>query len=133
MLVKGVCKKCKQTVGFDLGNLTVEEAKESLAKQESTQCIAGNHVELMSPMELYEIDWDNPVQDYKTPTEEEFVADLKTKFAEVYPDEDFRDNYTVDGFMMGKCLCHKKDNEDDMKVFDFVHSPQHKRYYVLAL
>lgn len=132
-IVTGKCKKCGGYVQFDIGDMNIEAAKDALKSQKSWHCNAGNHMELISPMDLYEFDWDN-IKEHVPMTEEEFRKDLESKFKEVYSSEEFQDKYTVDSFMMGKCLCHPVDGDEDaLTVFDFVHGPTNKRYYILML
>lgn len=132
-LIKAKCKKCGGYVHFDIGEMTVDEAKETLRGHKSWHCNAGNHMELISPIEMYEFDWEHPTEN-KPKTEEEFEAELKTQFSEVYSSDEFGDKYVVSSFLMGKCLCYPKDgDESDLKVFDFIQSPKGKRFYFLMV
>jgi hypothetical protein len=132
-IVTGKCKKCGGYCQFDIGSMTKEEAEEALKANKSWQCTAGNHVELISPYDLYTFDWDN-IKEAKSMSSEEFFADLKTKFKEVYTSDEFGEKYTVDGFMAGRCLCHPKDGDEDaMIIFDFTHGPKGERYYFLVI
>lgn len=132
-LLKAKCKKCAGYVQFDIGDMGREEAESSLKSYEYWQCTAGNHIEMMSPFFLYDFDWDN-LKEHKPTTEDEFCKDIKSKFKEVYSTDELQDKYIVDSFSMGKCLCHPRNgDEDELVIFDFIHSPKGKRYYVLML
>ncbi|MDF2841805.1 MAG: hypothetical protein K0R00_231 [Herbinix sp.] len=132
-LVSAKCKKCGNYLNFDIGNMDKEEAENSLKAIRSWQCSAGNHVELMSPFDLYEFDWDN-ITENEPVTEEQFQADLKEKFKEVYSSDEFGEAYSIDSFALGKCLCHPRNgDEDSMIIFDFIHGPSGKRYYISML
>jgi len=90
-------------------------------------------MELTSPYEMYDFDWDH-ITENEPVTEESFYNKLKSSFKEVYSSDEFGDYYTVDSFMYGKCLCHPRNGDsDDMIVFDFVTSPKGKRYYIAML
>lgn len=129
MILTGKCKKCGGYVKFDIDDMKREEVEKILKNIKQFECTAGNHVELMSPYDLYEFDWDN-IEDGKAMTEDEFEASMKSKFDEVYSSSEFGNKYTVESFLYGKCLCHPKNgDEDDLAVFDFTSSPKGNRYY----
>lgn len=129
MLVKAMCRKCGKSGYFDIGEMSKDEAMSALIKMKNFQCSFGNHTELMSPIEFMDFDWDNLIE-ASSPSEDEFLNELKAKYAEVYTKEELQEKYVIDSFMYGQCLCHNKNNEDDMKVFSFVTSPEGKRYYI---
>ncbi|MCX8074145.1 MAG: hypothetical protein N2749_00975 [Clostridia bacterium] len=130
MLLKATCRKCGKSGYFDIGDMKKEEVLEKLSNQKTFQCIFGNHVEVMSPVQFMDFDWDNLIEG-ELPKEEEFLNELRSRYGEVYTKEELQEKYVVDSFMYGQCLCHSKNNEDDLKVFNFVTSPNGKRYYVL--
>ena len=131
MLVKFKCKKCEKEGYFDVGDLDKLEAMKAIADQFSKgfTCSVGNHVEVDSIFNYYDIDWDNPVE-HVPMTEEQFLNNLKNDFVEVYSTEELREKYNIDGFMGGYCLVSEKNDEDKQKMMLFFQSPEGKRYYV---
>ena len=128
MLLKATCKKCKKTGHFDIGSSTREEIEAKLKKMKTFHCNFGSHMEIISPIDMYDFDWDNLIEG-NAPTEEQFLVDLKKIYPEVYTTKELREKYTVISFMNGGCLVHSKTDEDDLKTFSYVHSPKGERYY----
>lgn len=57
MFALGKCKKCGEIVIFDIGDITVNKAKEALSKMRMGEC-PGMHVEIGMITDYYEINWD---------------------------------------------------------------------------
>jgi len=129
MLLKATCKKCHKQGLFDIGTMTKEEVIDKFKGMTSFHCSFSNHMELMSPIDLYDFDWDN-LREGKAQSEEEFLKGLKEGYKEVLTTKELQDKYIVISFMTGGCLTYLKENEDDMKFFSFVHSPKGERYYL---
>jgi hypothetical protein len=126
MLVNCKCKKCQQTAQLDIGNKTKEEVIDCLKKQKSFQCF-GHHVELTSPLDFWEIDWDS-LEQGNALTEEEFVSELKKDKMIVYDTEEMKEKYDIQGFSMGMIVAIDKSSGAKL-WFDFTTSPKGKRYY----
>lgn len=134
MLVKYKCKKCEKEGFFDIGDLSNIEAMAELKKQfgNGFECRLGNHYEIGSIFNYYEIDWNNPVEG-EAMSEEQFLQGLKETFLEVYSTAQLQERYNVEGFLSGQCLVSEKENEDIQKIMLYYSSPLGKRYYVYGL
>lgn len=58
MYVNGLCKKCLTQLQFDIGDLSLEEAKAALQRTEMGEC-PGMHVEMGKMSDYYTMDWDH--------------------------------------------------------------------------
>lgn len=134
MLAKFKCKKCEGEGYIDIGDLSKIEALSLLVKQfgKGFECTVGHHYEIGSMMDYYEIDWDN-LSEGNTMTEEQFLAQLKNDFVEVYTTAALQERYNVEGFMGGQCLVSEKENEENQKIMLYFTSPEGKRYYVYQM
>jgi hypothetical protein len=125
-LVPALCKKCAQAFKIDIGSSTKDEAIAKLSKMESFEC-PGHHVELTSPLRYWDIHWDQ-VEDGSSPSEEEWLDDLKRKHREVYTTDDLRTKFTNVSFAYGMCAASLVAT-GETKILDFDRSPEGKRYY----
>ncbi len=129
LILKAKCKKCKGTVSFDIGEMTKGEVEEKLKANSSWHCDAGNHMEMYSPFELYEFDWEN-LKEGSAETDEEFVEKLKAGYNEVYNTSEIQENYEIESFFGGMALGRRKNSDMMvMKAFSYASSPSGKRYY----
>jgi hypothetical protein len=126
MLVSVHCKKCDETGTLDVGNFSKEEIIKMLQKRDGFQCF-GSHVELGSPIDYWEIDW-NSLRDGSAPTEEQFLEDLRSKYEEVLTTKEISKKYEINGFAYGGCSATNKETGEDVG-FLFTHSPKGERYY----
>lgn len=127
MLLIGTCSKCKTEIKLDIGDKTPEQVKKELSKWESFNC-PGKHTEVESPYPSY---WNLDkwkLVEGKSPTEEDWVKDLKEKVGEIFTTKELEEKFNVKGFSMGLCAAKRKDNGKDA-VFNYVHSPKGERYY----
>lgn len=77
--LKGICKKCNATIYIEIGDLTVEQAKERLARIRSFEC-PGRHVELSSVLENYLWRPEPVMREMPTPeSDKDFLEKLKTQ------------------------------------------------------
>jgi hypothetical protein len=129
MLLKAKCSICNKEGLFDISNMKRTEVEPILAAKKSFNCSFGNHFENMSPISFMTFDWDNLIEG-EAPSEEDFLKELKSQYTEVYTKEELENKYVIDGFLYGQCLVHSLNNEDDLKVFNFVESPKGTRYYI---
>ena len=122
MILKGKCEECGTEIKLDIGDKTLEEATESLAKRETFEC-PGHHVELCSPYPAYwNIDtWERV--DGSAPTKEEFLGTLKAKYKEVLTTSEMHGRNVITGFAMGFVMTN------DNISWDFVNSPDGERFY----
>lgn len=122
MLLVGKCKKCDTTIKLDVGDKCKEDVIEQLKAMGAFHC-PGHHVEICSPYPHYwkVDDWEKV--EGAAPTEEEFLAELHSKYEEVCDTEEMTRRGVVKGFAYGLPVT------DDGKNWDFVHSPKGKRYY----
>jgi hypothetical protein len=122
MLLVGSCKKCGCTIRLDISSLTREQAIERLSGQNTFSC-PGHHVELSAPHPYYwNLDeWE--LVEGKTPSDEEFVADLRKRYFEVLDAEEMARRGIITGFAFGLPLTN------DGNAWDFCESPSGKRWY----
>lgn len=59
MFLSGRCRKCLTKVEFDIGDMSIEEAKKKMAKMDMGEC-PGYHVEVGKMLDYYKIDWEHP-------------------------------------------------------------------------
>lgn len=132
MLVKATCKKCGGSGYFDIGEMTKEEFLKKFSEIETFHCYFGNHVEISSPIDYFDIGWED-TKEGTAPGEDEFVEGLKANYLEVLNTKELCSKYIIDSFYGGMCLCHRKDDEDINypTVFQFVSSPRGERYYII--
>jgi len=129
LILKAKCKKCKGSVRFDIGEMSKKEVEEKLAASDSWQCNAGNHVELCSPLELYEFDWEN-LEEGVAETDDEFLEKLRAGYNEVYDTSEIQEKYEIESFFGGMALGRRKNSDMTvMKAFNYTSSPSGKRYY----
>lgn len=122
MLLQGKCTKCDCLVSLDIGDKTKEEAIEGVRQWGTFHCV-GHHLELCSPYPKY---WNMDewlLAEGKAPTEEEFVADLKSKYEYVIDTEEMTKLNIIKGFSYGFPITN------DGKNWSFDHSPKGKRWY----
>lgn len=125
-LVSFYCKKCGGTYKLDIGDASREKIEASLRKRDSFEC-PGHHVELTSPLNYWEIDW-NSLEETEVQSQEEWLNDLKKTHSVVVDTEELERNYEVEGFCYGLCIA--KDKTTNKKVtFNFATGPDEKRYY----
>jgi hypothetical protein len=126
MMYKFKCKKCGHEGKLDAGDMTPEQVKNTLEGWDSFDC-PGRHVELTSPLIFWDIDWDNPI-DEKSPTEEEWLLELKKKYPEVWSHDEVQKEFEVLDFMMGMMrVKHKVTGLTE--YLTWATSPQGHRYY----
>lgn len=121
MLLKGPCKTCGETITLDIGDMTIEQIKEKLSHQEFGFSCPGHHVE-MNPAypDHWEVDtWE--LLEGNVKTEEEFVADLRSKFVDV------RDTAGMAGLITTFAFGEPMTN--DGHTWSFCSSPKGKRWY----
>lgn len=128
MLIHAKCKKCGNEGLIDIGDLSIEAAVNVLSKGTS-QCTFGeqHHQEVIPPAELFELDWDNPVEQSPM-TDEMFKEELESRVGEVFTKEELGKKYNIESFAYGACLCTEKDSEQ-LVLFNFSTSPSGKRLY----
>ena len=80
MLVEAFCKKCQNKFMIDIGDSTKVEIIALLEKREGFHCDAGNHMEISSPLNYWDIDWDT-IKDGASLTDEEFVEEEFVDFS----------------------------------------------------
>lgn len=120
MIIEGNCLKCGSKVQLDIGDKTKEQAIELLKEHRGFEC-PGHHVELGSPYPNYWRIDDWEMVEGKAPSEEEFLADLKSKAKEVRTTEEMRG--LIAAFAYGEPLTN------DGYSWSFCHSPKGTRYY----
>lgn len=121
MILQGICKKCNSPVKLDIGDNSLKDTIEKLQNMQSFEC-PGHHVELSSPYPNY---WDVHNWEFvegKAPTEEEFLATLRSTYQQVRTTDEMRGLIT--GFASGYPITN------DGLSWEFVHSPAGKRWYV---
>ena len=127
MILKGKCTKCECTIQLDIGTAKdVEEARQkardALQKWETFSC-PGHHVELRGPYpHFWNVDTWN-LMDGSTPTEEQFLNDLKSKYKEVLTTDEMSKRDVITSFAYGFPITN------DNLLWNFVASPKGKRYY----
>ena len=125
MILEILCTKCQDTIRFDVGDRTREEALELIRKQNCP----GNHVEL--GLNNF---WDEStvvMVEGAAPTNEEVMEDLRVRYKYVYPHEEFGkgDNpFSVEGFCYGMCIAKEKATGNKF-TFDFKRLPSGGRVY----
>lgn len=129
MLVRAKCRKCNKDGLIDIGSLTREQAEQLLSNGNS-HCTFGelSHHEVVPPIELFELDWDNVIDEEVIP-EDLFKDELVSKFEEVLTKEELESKYNIESFAFSACLCSHKETEQ-MIVFNLAVSPEGKRYYI---
>jgi hypothetical protein len=129
MLVSVSCQKCGETFSLDVGEATQVEVEKTMRERKGFEC-PGHHVELASPLDYWTIDW-STLREGGAPSEEEWLADLKSRYAEVYDTQELYDTpYEITSFCYGiPCAKHKETGES--VSMDFTSSPKGKRYYYI--
>jgi hypothetical protein len=127
-LLKVTCRKCGESTKLDTCDKSREEVEKWLKKDDDGFQCFGNHVEFGSRADYWTIDW-NSEEEGHAPTEEDFLAELKSKYSEVYDTQELQKFYEVVGFFYGMCTSKSKATNVE-KVFDFVRSPKGTRYYI---
>jgi hypothetical protein len=127
MLVDFECSKCGEVFTMDIHDKTLEEVQEDLKKKEGFHC-PGNHVELGSPANHW-VMMPESLREGSAPTEEEFLADLKSQKGEVYTTQELDSSpYEITSFAYCTAIAYRRDNGDKVYL-DFTHSPKGTRYY----
>lgn len=126
-IIKGTCLKCGKVNYFNIGEMTKEEAITALSKGTS-RCETGNHQEVIPPIKLFEFDWDSDVEAVPM-NDDMYKAELIRHYGHAYTQEELEAEYIIESFAFGGCLCTKKDNETNMKVFSFINGPNGTRFY----
>jgi len=120
------CKKCGETARFQ----GTREELEAYLDQESFHCNPGHHMELCGPRVYLEVDYDNPGEPEELPTDEQVLADLKTRYRWAGDTKALGEEFEVVGFSFGLCVAVRKAT-GDKEVLDFMHTPDGTRYYYL--
>ena len=130
MLVEAFCKKCQNKFMIDIGDKTKEEIIALLEKQEGFHCDAGNHMEMSSPLNYWDIDWDT-IKDGASLTDEEFVEELKKIYPIVLSHSDLPKIFENVGFAYGACIASIIGDPNETPIMlNFVHAPRSRdRYY----
>lgn len=130
MLVEAFCKKCQNKFMIDIGDNTKEEIIALLEKQEGFHCDAGNHMEMSSPLNYWDIDWDT-IKDGASLTDEEFVEELKKVYPIVVHYSDFTKLFENIGFAYGSCIANVIGDPNETPIMlNFIHTPKERtRYY----
>ena len=130
MLVEAFCKKCQNKFMIDIGDSTKEEIIALLEKQEGFHCDAGNHMEMSSPLNYWEIDWDT-IKDGASLTDEEFVEEFKKTYPIVLSHSDFPKVFENVGFAYGSCIANVIGDPNETPIMlNFIHTPKERtRYY----
>ena len=130
MLVEAFCKKCQNKFMIDIGDSTKEEIIALLEKQEGFHCDAGNHMEMSSPLNYWDIDWDT-IKDGASLTDEEFVEELKKVYPIVVHYSDFTKLFENVGFAYGSCIANVIGDPNETPIMlNFIHTPKERtRYY----
>lgn len=130
MLVEAFCKKCQNKFMIDIGDSTKEEIIALLEKQEGFHCDAGNHMEISSPLNYWDIDWDT-IKDGASLTDEEFVEELKKVYPIVVHYSDFTKLFENIGFAYGSCIANVIGDPNETPIMlNFIHTPKERtRYY----
>jgi hypothetical protein len=127
-LVKIHCSKCGEESKLDTCGKSRKEVEKWLNEVgDGFQCF-GHHVEFGSRADYWTIDWDSEEEGH-APTEEEFLAKLKSEYSEVYENQEITKFYEVVGFSYGMCSVINKATSEK-KFFNFTHSPKGTRYYI---
>lgn len=130
MLVTIFCKKCLKKWDADIGDLTKEEVLANLGGLASFHCDAGNHMEMSSPLNYWEIDWDTLREGY-TPSDKDFVEELKKVYPIVVHYSDFTKLFENIGFAYGSCIANVIGDPNETPIMlNFIHTPKERtRYY----
>ena len=126
MLVNVKCSKCGESTKIDIGDKTKEEVEKYLEMKGGFECY-GYHVEFGKRSNFWTIDWDS-IQEGSSPTEEQFLIDLRNDYKEVYKNQEIGEKYKVTGFSCGMCMVQNKETGKG-ECFDFASSPKGERYY----
>lgn len=130
-LVQVHCKECGEDFKLDVGDATPEEVEAELAARDTFEC-PGHHVELSSPMNYWEIDWES-AEEGSAPTDEEWLAKLKESYDEVYDSaQAVKDaGIEITSFAFGIPMAKDVETGKDINL-DFASAPSGKRYYYVV-
>lgn len=124
MLLKVTCKKCNENFKLDVGNKTIDQVKEQLKNQSSFEC-PGHHMEISSPINYWIL---GEIIPGEIQTEKEWLTDIKNRGIKLYSHDEINDLFVCGGFSYGLFCGHNKKTGEKV-VFDFMRSPEGKRYY----
>ena len=115
---------------IDIGDSTKVEIIALLEKREGFHCDAGNHMEISSPLNYWDIDWDT-IKDGASLTDEEFVEELKKVYPIVVHYSDFTKLFENIGFAYGSCIANVIGDPNETPIMlNFIHTPKERtRYY----
>ena len=127
-MLTGKCRTCDTTIKLDIGDKTKEDTIALIQKWESFQC-PGQHVELSGP---YPFHWpldEWKLEDGQAPSDEEWLAELKSSYSEVLSHDELAQLFEVQSFCMGCCIAIQRQT-GEKACFDFRPAPiSGQRYY----
>ena len=127
-MLTGKCRTCNTTIKLDIGDKTKKDTIAHIQKWQTFHC-PGQHVELSGP---YPLHWpldEWQVEDGQAPSDEEWLAELKSSYSEVLSHDELARLYEVQGFCMGCCIAIQRQT-GEKAYFDFKPAPHSgQRYY----
>jgi hypothetical protein len=124
-LINVTCNRCGEKFQMDIGHMTLDEIKATLAKRDSFNC-PGHHFEIGSPLDYWTF---GEFCNGSAPTEAEWYDTVREKYGKLYTSDELGEMFEVTGFSSGMCVTRVKGSNGETAIFDFKSSPNGTRYY----